>query len=68
MNPVRLSLLINDTYDALERSKIGGVYLKNENGEVVKTPEGIPWCNMAAMQVFTTALQTQILREAKYES
>ena len=66
MTPAKLACLINDTYDALERSKIGAPYLRDANGNVIKTPEGCPWCNMASMQVFTTALQAQIIKE-KYE-
>lgn len=68
MNPTKLALLINDTYDAIERSKIGPIYLKDANGEVIKTAEGCPWCNMAAMQVFQTVVSAQILKGGSYES
>lgn len=68
MNPAKLVFLINDTYDAIERSKIGPIYLKNEDGSLLKTAEGCPWCNMAAMQVFQSVLSAQIIKGGIYES
>ena len=66
MNPTKLALLINDTYDAIERSKIGPIYLKDADGNTLKTAEGCPWCNMAAMQTFQAAISAQIIRD-QYE-
>jgi len=67
MNPSRLALLINDTWDAIERSKIGYIYIKDKDGSLLKTPEGGPIANIGAMIVLNTALQALILKEVIYE-
>lgn len=66
MNPAKLALLINDTFDAVERSKVGSIYIKDDKGNIVKSPEGGAWCNVAAMQVFQAVLSAQIIK-GKYE-
>lgn len=68
MNPVKLACLINDTFDAIERSKIGPIYLKKLDGSLHTTAEGCPYANMAAMQVFTAVLQGQIIKGVANES
>lgn len=68
MNPTKLSLLINDTFDAVERSKVGNIYLRKEDGSLVTTSEGCPYSNQAAMQVFTVALQSQLMKRDIHET
>ena len=63
MNPAKLAILINDTFDAIERSKLGNIYLKKEDGTLHTTAEGCPYSNTAAMQVFTVILQSRIIHE-----
>ena len=63
MKPEKLAFLVNDTFDAIERSKIGDIYLKDAEGKLLKTPEGCPISNAAAVQIFNACLQTQIVRE-----
>ena len=63
MDAVKLALLINNTFDAIERSKIGSIYLKDADGNILKSAEGCPFCNMAAMGAFQSALQAQIMKE-----
>lgn len=61
MNPVKLACLINDTWDAVERSKVGAIYLKKSDGTLVTTADGCPYVNTAASQIFQCALQAQIM-------
>ena len=67
MNPVKLALLINDTFDAVEQSKIGQIYLRKPDGSLNISTEGAPWANTAAMQTFHVALQAQIMKASIYE-
>lgn len=64
MNPTKLACLINDVFDAVERSKIGPIYLRKADGSLVTTAEGCPYANVAAMQVFTAVLQGQMIKGA----
>ncbi len=64
MNPTKLAFLINDVFDAVERSKVGNIYLKREDGSLITTPEGCPYANQAAIGVFQTLLQSTIMKEA----
>ena len=68
MNPVKLALLINDTWDAVESSKVGLIYLKDSKGEVIKNAEGSPYINAIAVQVFNQVLQARIIRGDIHES
>lgn len=62
MNPIKLALLINDTWNAVERSSVGNIYLRRDDGTLITTSEGCPYSNQGAMQVFTIALQAQIMK------
>ena len=67
MNPVKLALLINDTVDAVERSKIGSMYSTDKDGNVLRDSNGFPFYNMVAVGTFHIALQTQIMKANIYE-
>jgi hypothetical protein len=60
---VKLALLINDVFDSVERSKIGNIYCRKEDGSVLTTPEGTPYANMAAVNMFSTILQTVLIKD-----
>lgn len=62
IEPAKLALLINDTIDAVERSKMGSVYLKNEDGTVRTTPDGVPYINQPAMNLTMALVQGMIMR------
>lgn len=62
MNPVKLAILINDTFEAVERSKVGLIYLKDADGNIIKDEKGSPYINTMAFQVFNSTLQAQIMR------
>ncbi len=63
MNPVKLACLINDTVDAIERSKIGSIYLRDKYGNLITTPEGCPYANQAATQLLTSCISAQIIKD-----
>ena len=68
MNPAKLALLINDTIDGIERSKIGSLYSLDKDGNVIRDPNGFPFYNMVATQTFHVAIQAQIMKASIYES
>lgn len=68
MSPSKLALLINDAYDAIERSKIGPVYHKDEEGNILSAPGGGLMCNMVAVSILQTVLQAQIIKQGIHES
>ena len=68
MNSTKLAIIINDTFDAVERSKVGNIYLRKEDGSLLTTTEGCPWCNQAAMGVFQSILHSVIIKEALNEN
>ena len=67
MNPVKLALLINDTVDAVERSKIGSMYSTDKDGNVLRDSNGFPFYNMVSTQLMNTIIHAEIMRKAIYE-
>lgn len=63
MNHVKLALLINDIFDSVERSKLGNIYLKDNEGNVIKTPEGCPYANIAAVTIMQSIIQAELIKE-----
>jgi hypothetical protein len=68
MNHVKLAFLINDTIDAIERSKLGALHCTDKEGNILRDANGFPFYNMAAVHTLNVLLQSQIIERAiKYE-
>ena len=68
MNPSKLALLINDTIDGIERSKLGGLACTDKDGNILRDCNGFAIYNSIAVQAFQVSLQAQILKASIYES
>lgn len=68
MNPSKLAFLINDTIDAIEKSKLGGLHCTDKDGNILRDANGFPFYNSVATQAFQVCLQAQILKASVYES
>ena len=64
MNPVKLAFLINDTVDAIEKSKLQSLYTLDESGNIKRDCNGFPYYNMVSVQMLNTLLQAQIIERA----
>lgn len=56
MNTAQIALIINDCLDGVERSKVGEVFIKDENGNIRRDQFGSPICSIVAFNVFMTVL------------
>lgn len=59
----KLSLLINDVYDAVDRSKVGPMKLHHQNGSVMVDQYGYPIYNGLAMETYRVALSNVIPKD-----
>ena len=64
MNITKLTFLINDLFESVERSKLGNIYLKDKDGNVIMTSEGCPYSNIAAVQILSTLIQSKLMQDA----
>ena len=53
----QMAYIINQCLEAVEKSNLGGIYFKDSEGNIIKTPEGVPICIQAHLSTFLTILQ-----------
>lgn len=63
MNAQKISFLINECIDGVERSNVGGFFIKDDKGNLVRDQFGSPCCTLAGFHTFQTVLSTVLYAE-----
>lgn len=56
MRAAEIAFIINDCLEGVERSNVGGVFIKDADGKVTKDAYGSPIYSQAGFQVFMNVL------------
>ena len=63
LNSTKLAFIINECMEALDKSKVGSLYYKNEDGTMFKQDGRFLVSNIAALGVLTTLLMQVVPKE-----
>ncbi len=58
----QIKLIINEVLDGVEKSNIGGVFLKNDSGQIIHDQFGSPMVSMIGANTYTTCLNIALMK------
>ena len=67
MNASQIAFIINDCLEGVERSKIGSVFVLDEQGAIKKDMHGNPYVNTLAVSTFMNVLSCYFPKNFKME-
>lgn len=53
----QVAYIINECIDGVEKSNVGGLFLKDMDGNIIKDGNGAPVCSILGYNTFITVLQ-----------